>query len=86
VLDHRRGREPPPSTPRGTALGWALGVGRIGGVAAPQTGGLLLAAGLGVGSNFLAFAAAAAVAGMLLGLCPRPRRRSTVDTSALARI
>ncbi|WP_427007774.1 MFS transporter [Pseudarthrobacter sp. H2] len=51
---------------RGTALGWALGVGRIGAVAAPQVGGLLLAAGLGVNSNFLAFAAAAAIAAVLL--------------------
>jgi AAHS family benzoate transporter-like MFS transporter len=51
---------------RGTALGWALGVGRVGAVAAPQVGGLLLAAGLGVNSNFLAFAGAAAVAAILL--------------------
>ncbi|MBT2533817.1 aromatic acid/H+ symport family MFS transporter [Arthrobacter sp. ISL-48] len=56
-----------PAHLRGTALGWALGVGRIGAVAAPQAGGLLLAAGLGVSSNFLAFAAAAAVAAILLG-------------------
>jgi MFS transporter, AAHS family, benzoate transport protein len=51
---------------RGTALGWALGTGRIGAVAAPQAGGLLLAAGLGVNSNFLAFAGAAAIAALLL--------------------
>lgn len=51
---------------RGTALGWALGVGRIGAVAAPQVGGLLLAGGLGVNSNFLAFAGAAAIAAVLL--------------------
>ncbi|SDL25198.1 MFS transporter, AAHS family, benzoate transport protein [Arthrobacter sp. ov407] len=51
---------------RGTALGWALGTGRIGAVAAPQIGGLLLAAGLGVDSNFLAFAGAAAIAAVLL--------------------
>lgn len=51
---------------RGTALGWALGTGRIGAVAAPQVGGLLLAAGLGVNSNFLAFAGAAAFAAVLL--------------------
>jgi AAHS family benzoate transporter-like MFS transporter len=56
-----------PAHLRGTALGWALGVGRIGAVAAPQAGGLLLAAGLGVNSNFLAFAGAAAVAAILLG-------------------
>ncbi|MER7082507.1 MFS transporter, AAHS family, benzoate transport protein [Saccharopolyspora kobensis] len=61
-----------PARLRGTALGWALGVGRIGAVAAPQVGGLLLAAGLGVGANFLAFAVAAAVAGALLWACPRP--------------
>ena len=51
---------------RGTALGWALGTGRIGAVAAPQVGGLLLAAGLGVNSNFLAFAAAAGTAAILI--------------------
>jgi AAHS family benzoate transporter-like MFS transporter len=51
---------------RGTALGWALGTGRIGAVAAPQVGGLLLAAGLGTNSNFLAFAGAAAIAAVLL--------------------
>lgn len=51
---------------RGTALGWALGTGRIGAVAAPQVGGLLLTAGLGVNSNFLAFAGAAAIAAVLL--------------------
>ncbi|WP_449372690.1 hypothetical protein [Arthrobacter psychrolactophilus] len=55
-----------PSHLRGTALGWALGVGRIGAVAAPQAGGFLLAAGLGVNSNFLAFAGAAAIAAILL--------------------
>lgn len=55
-----------PAHLRGTALGWALGTGRIGAVVAPQAGGLLLAAGLGVNSNFLAFAGAAAIAAVLL--------------------
>ncbi|MFE4196067.1 MFS transporter [Paenarthrobacter sp. NPDC056912] len=55
-----------PNHLRGTALGWALGTGRIGAVVAPQVGGLLLAAGLGVNSNFLAFAGAAAIAAVLL--------------------
>ncbi|WP_374200383.1 MFS transporter [Arthrobacter sp. M4] len=64
---------------RGTALGWALGVGRIGAVAAPQLGGLLLAAGLGVNSNFIAFAAAAALAALLLGtIAVRVRATSTI--------
>ena len=55
-----------PAHLRGTALGWALGTGRIGAVMAPQAGGLLLAAGLGVSSNFLAFAGGAAIAAVLL--------------------
>jgi AAHS family benzoate transporter-like MFS transporter len=59
---------------RGSSLGFALGVGRIGAVAAPQVGGWLLAAGLGVDSNFLAFAAAAALAGILLMFAPRAPR------------
>lgn len=68
-----------PSRLRGTALGWALGVGRIGAVAAPQVGGLLLAAGLGVNSNFIAFAAAAACGGLLLSTCSGPRDRTSSD-------
>ncbi|AXG14752.1 MFS transporter [Intrasporangium calvum] len=55
-----------PSRLRGTSLGFALGVGRIGAVLAPQVGGWLLAAGLGVGSNFLAFSIAAGIAAVLL--------------------
>lgn len=56
-----------PDRLRGTALGWALGVGRIGAVAAPQVGGLLLAANLGVNSNYIAFAFGAGVAALALG-------------------
>ena len=55
-----------PDNLRGTALGFGLGMGRIGAVAAPQVGGLLLAAGLGVNSNFLLFGACALVAAVLL--------------------
>lgn len=55
-----------PTKLRGTALGFALGVGRLGAVLAPQIGGLLLDAGLGVGSNFAAFAIAAGCASVLL--------------------
>lgn len=68
---------------RGTALGWALGTGRIGAVAAPQVGGLLLAAGLGVNSNFLAFAGAAAIAAVLLAAVSLnlKNKRPTTPTS-----
>lgn len=61
-----------PAAMRGTALGVALGIGRIGAVAAPQVGGLLLAAGLGVNANFLLFALAAAAAGAVLLMIRRP--------------
>jgi AAHS family benzoate transporter-like MFS transporter len=57
-----------PPTLRGTSLGFALGVGRLGAVLAPQVGGLLLDAGLGVGSNFLAFSIAAGLAAVLLAI------------------
>ncbi|WP_219414422.1 MFS transporter [Pseudonocardia nigra] len=60
-----------PAALRGSALGSALGVGRIGAVAAPQVGGLLLAAGFGVDANFLVFAIAAALAGLVLLFAPR---------------
>ncbi|MGX5717997.1 MFS transporter [Arthrobacter sp. MAHUQ-56] len=66
-----------PAHLRGTALGWALGVGRIGAVAAPQAGGLLLAAGLGVNSNFLAFAGAAGAAAVLLAAIGTKIKKST---------
>jgi MFS transporter, AAHS family, benzoate transport protein len=55
-----------PAQLRGTSLGFALGAGRIGAVAAPQLGGWLLGAGLGVGSNFLLFAGAAGASAVLL--------------------
>ncbi|MFH5822595.1 MFS transporter [Georgenia sp. AZ-5] len=55
-----------PANLRGTALGFGLGMGRVGAVAAPQVGGLLLAAGLGVGSNFVLFGACAVLSALLL--------------------
>lgn len=73
-----------PAHLRGTALGWALGTGRIGAVVAPQAGGLLLAAGLGVNSNFLAFAGAAAIAAVLLtavGLHLKSKNPTTTGAS-----
>lgn len=44
-----------PVTMRSTALGWALGVGRIGGILGPTLGGILLASQLTVTMNFLIF-------------------------------
>lgn len=76
---------------RGTALGFALGIGRVGAVLAPQVGGWLLDAKLGVGSNFAAFALAAGVASVLLVVtllvtrrpaAPAPRRDVLADALA----
>lgn len=56
-----------PARLRGTALGFALGMGRIGAVMAPLVGGwLLLATNNNVASNFAAFALAAGTAAVLL--------------------
>lgn len=64
-----------PARLRGAALGVALGIGRIGAVAAPQVGGWLLdwtaspATPKGnVGSNFAAFAIAAGISAILLAI------------------
>lgn len=55
-----------PDNLRGTALGFGLGMGRIGAVAAPQLGGLLLGWGLGVKSNYIMFGGAAVIAAIIL--------------------
>ncbi|GAB3939294.1 MFS transporter [Corynebacterium tapiri] len=65
-----------PSELRGTGLGWALGMGRIGAVLAPQLAGLLLGWGLGPTSNYLMFAVAALLSsGCLLVLMRLQRTR-----------
>ena len=58
-----------PARMRTTGLGWALGIGRLGGVAAPILGGYLLALGLAPTRIFLSaclFALIAAAATALL--------------------
>ncbi len=75
-----------PHNLRGTALGWALGVGRLGAVVAPQLAGLLLGWGLGVNSNYLLFAVAALLSSLaltiLFGIQKRnPSPNVTVITS-----
>jgi AAHS family benzoate transporter-like MFS transporter len=56
-----------PDRLRGTALGWALGVGRIGAVLAPQLSGLMLATkSIPPSMNFMLFGGAAIVSAALL--------------------
>ena len=45
-----------PLSSRATALGWSLGIGRLGGILGPLFGGVLLAWGVGLQWNFYAFA------------------------------
>jgi MFS transporter, AAHS family, benzoate transport protein len=53
---------------RASALGWTLGIGRLGAILGPTVGGWLLASSLGVDWNFYTFAIAA-TAGAVLVLC-----------------
>jgi AAHS family benzoate transporter-like MFS transporter len=56
---------------RASALGWTLGVGRLGAILGPTVGGWLLASTLGVDWNFYAFAIAAAAGAVLVMCVPR---------------
>lgn len=74
-----------PDDVRATALGWALGVGRLGAITGPIAGGLIAGNGLAYQWNFYLFAAVA-VAGLLLIIAvPAQRRRSARTTSARSR-
>jgi len=55
-----------PAEIRGTGIGWALGVGRIGAVLGPIVGGLLVGAGMTIGIIFAIYTLPALVAA---GLC-----------------
>jgi AAHS family 4-hydroxybenzoate transporter-like MFS transporter len=74
-----------PARMRTTGLGWALGIGRLGGIAAPALGGYLLAQGLPPTQIFLsacAFAGVAAVATALLAVrAPRAERLAAPEVA-----
>lgn len=55
---------------RAAAIGWLAGFGRLGGVAGPVVGGLMLAAGLEVQQIFLVLAGVAVLGIVLLLLIP----------------
>jgi MFS family permease len=54
-----------PAPVRGTGIGWALGVGRIGAVLGPIVGGLLLGAGVSIFGIFAIFTVPAMIAAVL---------------------
>ncbi|HEX3864828.1 MAG TPA: MFS transporter [Stellaceae bacterium] len=74
-----------PARMRTTGIGWALGIGRFGGIAGPAMGGVLLAAGWPPTQIFLSacfFALLAAVAAALLGRGPAAARPITATEVA----
>ena len=60
-----------PASGRATALGWSLGIGRLGAITGPAFGGLIIASGLGLAWSFYAFAIPAMVATLVTLLIPR---------------
>lgn len=60
-----------PTSGRGTALGWAAGIGRIGAICGPLLGGLLVGAQLAVPWGFYAFALVGLLGSIFIALVPR---------------
>jgi MFS transporter, AAHS family, benzoate transport protein len=60
-----------PTGSRGTALGWAAGIGRLGAICGPLLGGFLLSAGLAVPWGFYAFAIVGLLGAVFIALVPR---------------
>jgi MFS transporter, AAHS family, 4-hydroxybenzoate transporter len=74
-----------PARMRTSGMGWALGIGRLGGIAAPVLGGWLLSLGVAPTQIFLSacgFALIAAVATALLGLRRQEAAVAVVDETA----
>ena len=49
---------------RATGVGWAVGAGRIGAIAGPLIGGLLISWGLSMAVNFIVFAVPTVIAAL----------------------
>lgn len=54
-----------PTEFRTTGVGWAIGIGRLGGVIGPAVGGVLIGMGLTMSSNFLIFGIPTLLAGLV---------------------
>jgi len=71
-----------PASSRATALGWSLGVGRLGAICGPVLGGLLVGAGLAVPWGFYAFALPGLLAALIiLALVPRSPTAVTLQSA-----
>ena len=49
---------------RATGVGWAVGAGRIGAIAGPLVGGILIGMGLSMAANFIVFAVPTVISGV----------------------
>jgi AAHS family benzoate transporter-like MFS transporter len=72
-----------PFAARATALGWVAGIGRLGSVAGPALGGILLGAHLGVW-NFYTFAAAGLIGALAVAIAPRPQAPTETNAPSVA--
>ncbi|MGW0825937.1 MFS transporter [Streptomyces sp. NPDC002845] len=72
-----------PPEVRATALGWTLGIGRLGAVVGPTFGGILLASDLAVEWNFYAFAIPAAAGALMVFLLPKGTRAAAPAPDAV---
>jgi AAHS family benzoate transporter-like MFS transporter len=63
-----------PASSRATALGWSLGVGRIGAIFGPTFGGWMLASELDVKWNFYGFTVPAVLGALVIAAVPVARR------------
>lgn len=68
-----------PAELRGRGIGWALSVGRLGAIAGPVLGAMILSSGLGVEWNFYLFAVPGVVGAVLAALVPVVRARRTAE-------
>ena len=73
-----------PTGSRGTALGWAAGIGRLGAICGPLLGGFLLSAGLAVPWGFYAFAIVGLLGAVFIALVPRSPAEAVRQTPAEA--
>ena len=74
-----------PTAIRATALGWSNGIGRIGAIASPWLGGVVLSSGADPTTLFWVFAASAATSAVVLAILITATPR-TVDPSDTADI
>ena len=70
-----------PTSGRGTAIGWAAGIGRLGAICGPLFGGLLLGAGLAVPWGFYAFALVGLLGAVFIAIVPKSPAEEVKETA-----